>query len=396
MRRRTDLQQRAADQHDAAIAKREQAGQLEESTDFAACETCGQELGKDARARTVATLRADADELDAQATKLDVEAGQVEIPNAGQPDAAKVEQLRQRLAAARADQQQRARLEERLRTLEEKVAAAARPEYRDELAALTLARDAAKVALDALGDDDGPTVSALEVDHRAAAADVDRLRDIRSRDEQQLAVARDRLAGAELALAELERLAGETAELRDRVDLLALAERAYGRDGIPALIVEASAIPTIETEANRLLEQLGAGYTVELRTQRALKTGDGLRETLDIIVTDELGSRPYETFSGGEETRLNLALRIALAKLLANRRGAESRLLVIDEPDGLDGDGFDRLEQILRELHADFDVILVISHHPDLRDAFEQALVVSMDGDRSRVAAAAAPEAVAA
>jgi hypothetical protein len=52
---------------------------------------------------------------------------------------------------------------------------------------------------------------------------------------------------------------------------LKLAEKAYGRDGIPALIVENAAIPQLELEANRILGELGgatAGCRVELRTQR--------------------------------------------------------------------------------------------------------------------------------
>jgi DNA repair exonuclease SbcCD ATPase subunit len=123
----------------------------------------------------------------------------------------------------------------------------------------------------------------------------------------------------------------------------------------PALIVENAAIPQIETEANRILDELGTSYRVELRTQRALKTSETLRETLDILIHADAGERPYETFSGGERTRLNLALRIALARLLAHRRGAESRLLVIDEPEYLDEAGVARLAEVLRGLAGDFD-----------------------------------------
>jgi DNA repair exonuclease SbcCD ATPase subunit len=123
-----------------------------------------------------------------------------------------------------------------------------------------------------------------------------------------------------------------------RLDLLKLAERAYGRDGIPALIVENAAIPQIETEANRILDELGGHRycRIELRTQRALKTSRAPRDARHRHPHTDAGERPYETFSGGERTRLNLALRIALARLLAHRRGAESRLLAIDEPEFLD------------------------------------------------------------
>jgi exonuclease SbcC len=158
------------------------------------------------------------------------------------------------------------------------------------------------------------------------------------------------------------------------------------------LIVENAAIPQLEVEANRILGELGgatADCRVELRTQRALKTADALRETLDIVIVTPAGERPYESFSGGERTRLNLALRIALARLLAHRRGAESRLLAIDEPEFLDEAGVARLADVLRGLSGDFDRVLLVSHHPTLAAAFDQAIVVVKDGDRSRVDAEA-------
>jgi exonuclease SbcC len=167
--------------------------------------------------------------------------------------------------------------------------------------------------------------------------------------------------------------------------VLFLAERAYGRDGIPALILENAAIPQIETEANRILAELGTSFTVELRTLRELKSG-GLAEALDIVVVGTTGERPYETFSGGERTRLNLALRIALARLLAHRRGAEVRALVVDEPEFLDEAGIARLVEVLRGLSADFERTYLISHAPALREAFDEVLTVTKVGDSSAIA----------
>jgi exonuclease SbcC len=162
-------------------------------------------------------------------------------------------------------------------------------------------------------------------------------------------------------------------------------ERAYGRDGIPALIVENAAIPAIETEANTILGELGTPYTVQLRTQRATAKGD-LREALDIVVADGTGEAAYEDFSGGERTRINLALRLALSRLLAHRRGAEVGLLVLDEPDYLDDEGMERLIGVLRRLEHDFGRVYLISHVPVLREAFDQVLQVEKVDGRSRLA----------
>jgi exonuclease SbcC len=201
-------------------------------------------------------------------------------------------------------------------------------------------------------------------------------------------------------LARLDKLAADSVTARTRrdslhaeLDLLANLERAYGRDGIPALILETSAIPQLEIEASRYLTILGGAATqVELRTQRELKSGDGVKEALDIVLLTDTGERDYSTFSGGERTRIDLSLRLALAKLLADRRGAESRVLVIDEPDGLDAQGFAALVEILNGLQDTFSKILVVSHHPDLRHAFDQSIEVVKDGGRSRVETGVEPD----
>lgn len=212
--------------------------------------------------------------------------------------------------------------------------------------------------------------------------------------ERQLRERRAALQGAEASLArargELERLeqvewvAGHSRIdlqlLQDEVGLLKLAERAYGRDGVPALILEAAALPQLEAEANRIIGELGRGYRFELRSQRATQAGT-VQEALDIIVQTEQGEAAYEDFSGGERTRLDLALRIALARLLAARRGADIRLLAIDEPAYLDAEGFERLASVLRGLSQEFESVLVVSHVSELRDAFDQALVVAGGAD---------------
>ncbi len=186
------------------------------------------------------------------------------------------------------------------------------------------------------------------------------------------------------------------AALAEQLATLRHLERAYGPNGIPALIVENTAIPQLDTETNRILAELDTTYRVELRTQRALKSGDGHRDALDIVVTDNATERMYETFSGGERTRLNLALRIALARLLAHRRGADVRLFALDEPDHLDEHGMDSLARVLRTLTGDFDTIVVVSHVPALREAFDQTIEIGKADGRSRITTRTEPMEVAA
>lgn len=150
----------------------------------------------------------------------------------------------------------------------------------------------------------------------------------------------------------------------------------FGRDGIPALIIE-NAIPEIEDEANRLLSQLTDNrVNVSIEPLRDLKSG-GIKETLDIKVSDELGTRPLELFSGGESFRVDFALRIALSKLLARRAGTRLRTLVVDEGFGTqDAEGLQRILEAINVISADFDKILVITHLETLKNAFPARIEV--------------------
>lgn len=167
---------------------------------------------------------------------------------------------------------------------------------------------------------------------------------------------------------------------KEKVKLLAQVSRegkiyrdlaqAFGKKGVQALLIE-MALPEIEVEADRLLGRMTDNRMhVKIETQRQTKKGD-LLETLDINISDELGTRNYEMFSGGEAFRINFAIRIALSRLLARRAGAPLPTLVIDEGFGTqDSAGIEKLKEAINSIQDDFDKILIITHIEELRDAF--------------------------
>ena len=153
-------------------------------------------------------------------------------------------------------------------------------------------------------------------------------------------------------------------------------QAAFSKNGVQAMLIE-SAIPEIEEEANRLLARMTEGrMQVRFETQRDTRQGATI-ETLDIHITDELGTRSYETYSGGERYRIDFAIRIALSKLLAHRAGAQLQMLVIDEGFGTqDAAGRDGLIGALNAIRDDFACILVITHIQELREAFNVRIEV--------------------
>ncbi len=196
-------------------------------------------------------------------------------------------------------------------------------------------------------------------------------------------------------LAVLEQLDARRTKLRADLDavnaelsIFAELRDAFGKKGIQAMIIE-SAIPEMEVEANRLLQRMSEGrMNLRLETQREKVTG-GVAETLDIIIADELGERPYEMFSGGESFRANLALRIALSKLLARRAGAQLQTLIIDEGFGSqDARSLGLVVETINSIKDDFQLIVVISHIEELKDQFGARIDVVKEITGSRVSVA--------
>ena len=109
-------------------------------------------------------------------------------------------------------------------------------------------------------------------------------------------------------------------------------------------------------------------------------------ETLDINISDELGTRNYEMFSGGEAFRINFALRIALSRLLAKRAGAPLPTIIIDEGFGTqDAAGLERLKEAISSIQDDFEKILVITHIEDLQESFTVRIEVTKAATGSKL-----------
>lgn len=169
-------------------------------------------------------------------------------------------------------------------------------------------------------------------------------------------------------------------EIENELSMLSDLAIAFGRGGVQALLIEA-AIPRLEDETNVLLSRMTDGRMVlQLHTQRERRSSkaDDPIETLEVTISDEIGTRPYEMFSGGERFRVDLALRIALSKLLAWRSGAQLPTLFIDEGFGTqDAEGRDKIVDVIKAIEDQFQRILVITHMEEIQEAFPVRIEVS-------------------
>jgi DNA repair protein SbcC/Rad50 len=158
---------------------------------------------------------------------------------------------------------------------------------------------------------------------------------------------------------------------------------AFGKNGIQTLMIE-NILPQLEAETNQILSRLtGNQLHVQFLTQKAGKSGSAkkrnskLIDTLDILIADARGTRPYETYSGGEAFRINFSIRLALARLLAQRSGTSLQMLIVDEGFGTqDHEGCDRLIAAINAIAPDFACILTVTHMPQFKEAFQHRIEV--------------------
>ena len=335
------------------------------------CPTCGQPLDEHSRDQLVLDLQTDLEERRerwANNNTRQKEFGQ------------RVEELDRQLSALALELKERRPLQRRLADL--KAAYTSAEEAQEKIKTLEARQKRWKKSIAA----DREKLETLNVEARthelqAQAADTrqqaaEKLRWEHRIATEQMGSARQKLSaleGVEKRRAAKQTQRQETAKTQGLYDELRIA---FGKQGVPAMIIEA-AVPEIEETSNELLARMTGGRMhVRFDTQRETKSGEA-RETLDINISDELGTRAYELFSGGESFRVNFAIRVALSKLLARRAGARLETIVIDEGFGTqDARGRERLVEAINAIQNDFECILVITHIEELKDAFPTRISV--------------------
>ena len=168
--------------------------------------------------------------------------------------------------------------------------------------------------------------------------------------------------------------------------------KAFSKNGIQLLMIE-NVLPQLEAETNKILTRLtGNELHIQFITQKLgkgitiRKKSTKLIDTLDIVIADTEGTRVYETYSGGEAFRINFSVRLALAKLLAQRAGASLQMLIIDEGFGTqDTEGCERLIGAINSIASDFSCILIVTHMPQFQEAFQHRIEISKTHQGSQI-----------
>jgi len=213
--------------------------------------------------------------------------------------------------------------------------------------------------------------------------------------QQALSAAERRLAGAEADIGRRGILERQLSETRGEMLVLGMAsadwrtlERAFGRDGIQALEIDAAG-PELSSLTNELLTScFGPRFDITFVTQALRADGRGAKEVFDVQVMDHDRGREgaIDSLSGGEKTILSEAISLALAIYVGRHSGRRFATLYRDETAGqLDPDNAQRYVAMLRRARvlAGAYQVIYIAQQPEV---WSQAdAVLWCDGGRVEV-----------
>jgi DNA repair protein SbcC/Rad50 len=132
--------------------------------------------------------------------------------------------------------------------------------------------------------------------------------------------------------------------------------------------------PDLSDLASKFISDLTNGRYVELE----------LDEEYAATVVSE--GDPQVVISGGEEDLTNLALRLAISQMIAERAGQPLSLLILDEIFGsLDESHRNAVIDLLRSLADNFSQVILVTHIESLRDGVDRVVRVGFDNTTGAV-----------
>jgi exonuclease SbcC len=152
-------------------------------------------------------------------------------------------------------------------------------------------------------------------------------------------------------------------------DLIYLDEvvKGFSKTGIPNVIIS-RALHLLEERTNNYLDLLTSG-TMGIRLSGFSTTKKGaVRNKIGIDVISATGVFAYESYSGGERQRLNIAMLLALRDVAQANKGVSLNCLWLDEvlDLSLDQEGISDVLTLLQHKKKDTESIFIISPKEEL------------------------------
>lgn len=182
---------------------------------------------------------------------------------------------------------------------------------------------------------------------------------------------------ARRSLVELQK---EANEVKERLECLKLIKEAFGSKGIKAVVLD-FLIPTLENKINETLMQM-SDFRIHLDTQKSLASENGIKEGLFItIINDRNEELPFESYSGGEKIKITIAISESLASLMSSI----GFRLMDENIVSLDNESTESFIEILTKLQDKFPQLLMISHLPEIKNLFDNHIIITKVNGISKI-----------
>ena len=236
------------------------------------------------------------------------------------------------------------------------------------------------------------TSAALDAKHRQVVAAEKALDELSFSPEDHEDLVRrfdEAVAGLAAAAVALERRRGEVNTANAVLQHIEREEESY-RSRLADLNSKRAhrlSLQTLAEALDKLRAELNARIRPELESiasELLAAITDGRYNVLEIddsyraVIRDDGELKPV--ISGGEEDVVNLALRLAVSQMIADRAGQAFSLLILDEVFGsLDESRRDNVVALLQNLKNRFEQIILITHIESIHDAVDNCLWVEFD-----------------
>lgn len=165
--------------------------------------------------------------------------------------------------------------------------------------------------------------------------------------------------------------------LQDQQETLQFWYEAFSPKGLRSQVLK-KVTPFINKRLDYYCTQLTNGsMSVSIYTERKLKNGN-TKDDFGIDTKFKYGSQTYKGCSEGEKARVDLVLSLALADLVSSWISVYTPIRFYDEAfEKVDHTGLSAIVNLLKKDAEKYKTIFVIAHNRDLKEFFDQQLVVT-------------------
>lgn len=133
---------------------------------------------------------------------------------------------------------------------------------------------------------------------------------------------------------------------------------------------------------NQFLQQIESEFSIEIEGFKTLKSGELRAELTPIVYRNGVNPKPYNSFSEGEKVRLNIAVDLAMQRLINDNSTQGLDLYINDEClSALDSCGITNVAKTFNKLNR----LMMMVTHSGAELNFENLLIIEKNGGASEI-----------